>query len=130
MEIFNRKYSKNTGQLEILTSFMLISPQNSSARNLSIQVSDIPVGSEQPIHAHGPEQCYYLIRSQFVIMALFQSAKIFFVHKKPPARIVSGCATLSYLFTGGFFFCPYPVTYPICSSSFTLWGMSYPQFDI
>jgi mannose-6-phosphate isomerase-like protein (cupin superfamily) len=64
MEIFNRKNSKNTGQLEILTSFMLISPQNSSARNLSLQVSEVPVGSEQPIHAHEPEQCYYLIRGK------------------------------------------------------------------
>jgi mannose-6-phosphate isomerase-like protein (cupin superfamily) len=64
MEIFNRKNSKNTGQLKILTSFMLISPQNSSARNLSIQVSEVPVGSEQPVHAHEPEQCYYIIKGK------------------------------------------------------------------
>ncbi len=64
MEVFNRKNSKNTGQLEILTSFMLISPQNSSARNLSLQVSEVPVGSAQPLHAHEPEQCYYLIKGQ------------------------------------------------------------------
>jgi quercetin dioxygenase-like cupin family protein len=64
MEIFNRKNSKNTGQLKILSSFMLITPRNSSARNLSIQVSEVPVGSAQPIHAHEPEQCYYLIRGK------------------------------------------------------------------
>ncbi|MEW5733570.1 MAG: cupin domain-containing protein [Thermodesulfobacteriota bacterium] len=62
MEIFNRKNAKHTGSLEILTSHMLVSPQRSSARNLSMQVSTIPVGSEQPVHSHPPEQCYYIIR--------------------------------------------------------------------
>jgi mannose-6-phosphate isomerase-like protein (cupin superfamily) len=62
MEIFNRSNSRNTGKLEILTSHMLISPQNSSTKNLSIQISTIPGGSGQPIHAHDPEQCYYIIK--------------------------------------------------------------------
>lgn len=62
MEIFNKSNSRNTGKLEILTSHMLISPQNSSTKNLSIQISTIPRGSEQPIHAHDPEQCYYIIK--------------------------------------------------------------------
>jgi quercetin dioxygenase-like cupin family protein len=62
MEIFNKSNSRNTGKLEILTSHMLISPQNSSTKNLSIQISTIPKGSEQPIHAHDPEQCYYIIK--------------------------------------------------------------------
>jgi mannose-6-phosphate isomerase-like protein (cupin superfamily) len=62
MEIFNKSNSRNTGKLEILTSHMLISPQNSSTRNLSIQISTIPKGSGQPIHAHDPEQCYYIIK--------------------------------------------------------------------
>lgn len=61
MEIFNKNNTRNTGKLEILTSHMLISPQNSSCKNLSIQVSEVPVGSEQPVHAHEPEQCYYII---------------------------------------------------------------------
>jgi quercetin dioxygenase-like cupin family protein len=30
--------------------------------NLSIQISTIPKGSGQPIHAHDPEQCYYIIK--------------------------------------------------------------------
>jgi mannose-6-phosphate isomerase-like protein (cupin superfamily) len=64
MEIFSKMNAKNTGSLEMLTSYMLISPQNSSARNLSVQISFIPVGSEQPIHAHAPEQCYYVIRGK------------------------------------------------------------------
>jgi quercetin dioxygenase-like cupin family protein len=62
MEIFNKNNSRNTGKLEILTSHMLISPQSSSTRNLSIQISTIPKGSGQPIHAHDPEQCYYIIK--------------------------------------------------------------------
>lgn len=61
MEIFNKRNSRNTGKLEILTSHMLISPQNSSTKNLSIQISTIPKGSAQLIHAHDPEQCYYII---------------------------------------------------------------------
>lgn len=62
MEIFNTSNSRHTGSLEILTSHLLISPHSSSARNLSIQISTVPVGSEQPVHAHAPEQCYYIIR--------------------------------------------------------------------
>jgi mannose-6-phosphate isomerase-like protein (cupin superfamily) len=62
MEILNKSNTRNTGTLEILTSHMLISPQNSSTRNLSIQISTIPIGSQQPIHAHDPEQCYYIIK--------------------------------------------------------------------
>jgi mannose-6-phosphate isomerase-like protein (cupin superfamily) len=61
MEIFNKSNSRSTGKLGILTSHMLISPQNSSTRNLSIQISMIPKGSQQPVHAHDPEQCYYII---------------------------------------------------------------------
>ncbi len=61
MEIFNKGNSRNTGKLEILTSHMLIGPQNSSTKNLSIQISTIPKGSAQPVHAHDPEQCYYII---------------------------------------------------------------------
>jgi len=41
----------------------------------------------------------------------FQSATIFLVHKKPPVEVVLGCVTLSYLFTGGFFFPQCRVTY-------------------
>ena len=64
MEIFNKGNSRNTGKLEILTSHMLISPQNSSSKNLSIQISTIPKGSAQPVHAHDPEQCYYIINGR------------------------------------------------------------------
>lgn len=64
MEIFNKATSRNTGALDILTSYMLISPQSSSAKNLSIQVSMVPIGSQQPIHAHDPEQCYYIIKGK------------------------------------------------------------------
>jgi len=62
MEIFNKGNSKNTGQLPILSSWMLISPQNSSARGISVQISEIPVSSAQPMHNHDPEQCYYIIK--------------------------------------------------------------------
>jgi mannose-6-phosphate isomerase-like protein (cupin superfamily) len=64
VEIFNRSTSRNTGQLPILTSWMLISPQNCSTQNISVQVSEIPIGSEQPVHDHDPEQCYYVIKGR------------------------------------------------------------------
>jgi quercetin dioxygenase-like cupin family protein len=62
MEIFNRGNTRNTGPLTILSSWMLVSPLNSPARNLSVQISEIPAGSKQPVHNHDPEQCYYIIR--------------------------------------------------------------------
>jgi mannose-6-phosphate isomerase-like protein (cupin superfamily) len=43
---------------------MLISPRNSSTQNLSLQISEIPIGSEQPIHTHEPEQIYYIINGK------------------------------------------------------------------
>jgi mannose-6-phosphate isomerase-like protein (cupin superfamily) len=64
MEVFNKKNSKNTGDLEILTSFMLISPQSSSVKHISMQISEVPIGSEQPIHSHEPEQSYYIIKGK------------------------------------------------------------------
>ena len=64
MEIFNKSNSKNTGQLPILTSWMLVSSQNSSTQNISLQVSEIPISSEQPVHNHAPEQCYYIIKGK------------------------------------------------------------------
>jgi len=76
MEIFNRRNSRNTGKLEILTSFMLISPQNSSTQRLSIQVSEVPIGSEQPVHKHEPEQCYYIIRGKGLMVIEDESEEV------------------------------------------------------
>lgn len=64
MEIFNKVTSRNTGDLDILTSYLLISPQNSSAKNLSIQISAVPIGLLQPVHAHEPEQCYFILKGK------------------------------------------------------------------
>ena len=64
MEIFNKSNTKNTGNLPILRSWMLIGSQNSSARAISMQISEIPAGSEQPVHSHAPEQCYYIIKGR------------------------------------------------------------------
>jgi len=64
MVIFNRDNSNHTGDLKILSSWMLISPQNTASQNLSLQISEIPSGSEQPVHHHEPEQCYYIIKGK------------------------------------------------------------------
>ena len=76
MEIFNRNNSNNTGGLQILTSWMLISPKNSSTRNLSVQISEVPVGSEQPIHNHEPEQCYYIIKGKGLMIIEEESREV------------------------------------------------------
>ena len=76
MEVFNRNNSTNTGKLPILTSWMLISPKNSSTQNLSIQNSEVPVGSEQPIHNHEPEQCYYVIKGKGLMVIEDESREI------------------------------------------------------
>jgi mannose-6-phosphate isomerase-like protein (cupin superfamily) len=55
---------------------MLISPQSTSSRNLSIQVSEVPVGSEQPLHAHEPEQCYYIIRGNGLMIIEDESREV------------------------------------------------------
>lgn len=77
MEIFNRNNSSNTGKLKILTSWMLIGPKNSSARNVSIQISEVPVGSEQPMHNHEPEQCYYVIKGKGLMVIDEESKEVF-----------------------------------------------------
>lgn len=61
MKIFNKKNSFNTGSLEILKSHMLIGCRNVEGTGISIQISEIPINSEQPLHNHMPEQCYYII---------------------------------------------------------------------
>lgn len=64
MKIFNRSNSFNTGDLEILRSYMLIGGRNTENTGISLQISEIPVDSEQPVHSHAPEQCYYIIRGK------------------------------------------------------------------
>lgn len=68
VEIFNRRRSRSTGALPLLSSWLLIGPHNSNSRSLSIQISEVPAGSEQPMHAHAPEQCYYIIRGQGLVI--------------------------------------------------------------
>jgi mannose-6-phosphate isomerase-like protein (cupin superfamily) len=77
VEVFNRNNSNNTGTLPILTSWMLISPKNSSTQNLSIQISEVPVGSEQPIHNHEPEQCYYIVKGKGLMIIEDESREVF-----------------------------------------------------
>jgi mannose-6-phosphate isomerase-like protein (cupin superfamily) len=76
MKVFNRNNSNNTGDLKILTSWMLISPHNSASQNLSLQISEIPVGSEQPVHNHEPEQCYYIIKGKGLMIIENESQEV------------------------------------------------------
>lgn len=76
MDIFNRSNSKHTGELPILTSWMLIGSQNSSTKNLSVQISEVPIGSEQPTHQHAPEQCYYILKGKGLMMIGDESKEV------------------------------------------------------
>ena len=76
MKIFNRENSYNTGDLKILSSWMLISPNNTTSQNLSLQISEIPIGSEQPIHNHEPEQCYYIIKGKGLMVIDNESKEV------------------------------------------------------
>lgn len=62
MIINNKDNSYNTGNLELLKSFMLVGCRDVKDAGLSLQISFIPVNSEQPVHNHEPEQVYYIIR--------------------------------------------------------------------
>ena len=77
MKIFNRGNARNTGNLPMLSSWMLIGARNSPARAISVQISEIPVGSEQPVHNHAPEQCYYIIRGKGLMVIEEESAEVF-----------------------------------------------------
>ena len=76
MEIYNKSNSKNTGDLEMLTSYMLISSKTSSTQNISIQISEVPLRSEQPIHSHEPEQCYYIIKGKGLMIIEDESKEV------------------------------------------------------
>lgn len=76
MEIFNKSNSKSTGQLPTLRSWMLAGSQNSSARGISVQISEIPPGSEQPVHNHDPEQCYYIIKGKGLMILEDQTSEV------------------------------------------------------
>jgi mannose-6-phosphate isomerase-like protein (cupin superfamily) len=76
MEVFNKNNSRNTGDLKILSSWMLISPSNTSSQNISLQFSEVPVGSEQPIHHHEPEQCYYIVRGKGLMLIEEESGEV------------------------------------------------------
>jgi mannose-6-phosphate isomerase-like protein (cupin superfamily) len=76
MKVFNRHNSNNTGNLKILSSWMLISPHNTPSQNISLQISEIPIGSEQPIHNHEPEQCYYIIKGKGFMLIEDESREV------------------------------------------------------
>jgi mannose-6-phosphate isomerase-like protein (cupin superfamily) len=76
MKVFNRHNSNNTGDLKILKSWMLIGPHNAGSQNLSLQISEIPTGSEQPVHNHEPEQCYYIIKGKGLMLIENESQEV------------------------------------------------------
>jgi mannose-6-phosphate isomerase-like protein (cupin superfamily) len=64
MFVYNKNNSYNTGNLEQLRSCILIGRRNVKDAGISVQISFIPVNSDQPVHNHEPEQIYYIIRGK------------------------------------------------------------------
>ncbi len=64
MIISNNNNSYNTGNLAQLKSYMLVGRRNMKDTGISLQISLIPVNSEQPVHNHEPEQVYFIIRGK------------------------------------------------------------------
>ena len=100
MDVFNRTNSRNSGRVSMLTSWMLISPRNAKSRNLSLQISEVPAGSEQPIHNHEPEQCYYIIKGNG-LMGWGTGSFLVIYLCRPPSRILEGKGVVT------------PPTYPV-----------------
>lgn len=61
MEIFKKMDSQIADTMKKLKYHTLISPNSSSAKDLAIHISFIPKGTEQPLHSHEAEQCYYIV---------------------------------------------------------------------
>jgi mannose-6-phosphate isomerase-like protein (cupin superfamily) len=55
---------------------MLIAPQNASAQGISMQISEVPIRSEQPVHNHDPEQCYYIIKGKGLMIAENETGEV------------------------------------------------------
>ncbi len=68
MEIFRKAISNQAPEANTINYTTLISPENSSSKNLSIQISILPPEQEQPYHAHEPEQCYYILKGKGAIL--------------------------------------------------------------
>jgi mannose-6-phosphate isomerase-like protein (cupin superfamily) len=44
---------------------------------MSMQISEVPVGSEQPMHSHAPEQCYYIIKGKGLMIIEDETKEVF-----------------------------------------------------
>ena len=100
MDVLNRTNSRNTGSLSMLTSWMLTSPRNAKSKKLSLQISEVPEGSEQPIHNHKPEQCYYIIKGNG-LMGWGTGVFFSYIFMSPPIPHLGGKGVVT------------PPTYPV-----------------
>ena len=60
------KNNENTpkGEYDGFVTHLLIGRSNVGASHVSIQITEVAVGGAQFLHAHEPEQCYYIIEGK------------------------------------------------------------------
>ncbi len=63
MEILN-KASSPCYQRDQITSYLLVSEKTCNSKNLSITFVEMEPGGVQRIHSHEPEQMYYILEGQ------------------------------------------------------------------
>lgn len=103
MIISNKNNSCNTGNTALLKSYMLVGCRNVKNAGLSMQISFIPVNSEQPVHDHEPEQVYYIIRGTGLMIIdderepVHAGDAIYIPSNKKHGIINVGTETLEYL---------------------------------
>ena len=61
MHILKRETAPRYIRSEFITSYLLASPQTSSAEHLTTTLAVIHPGGEQRIHSHPPEQVYFIL---------------------------------------------------------------------
>lgn len=63
MNVYHKGNTRRGGG-DGLNAYLLIGQSNTGNANLSLQYSEVEVGSGQPLHRHEPEQCYYIVAGE------------------------------------------------------------------
>jgi len=56
-----RKRTSPRYQRDAITSYLLVSPRTAESQHLTVTLVDMAPGGKQHVHAHEPEQCYFIL---------------------------------------------------------------------
>lgn len=84
------------GHYEKMWTALLLGESNTGSSEISIQITHVEPGGEQPAHSHPEEQCYYIIAGTG---RAFQGDEVREVHKGDaifiPSNVIHGIRNLS-----------------------------------